>query len=112
MHPDDFVKLGPVTVCIPGIGSVEIEEAHEVTEEDYKREREIHTLLVVTSYKDTMEWVASLRCITYLKITGSWQVAMRFCPNKRIVHLMKHGKNDRVKLKNYKRAWREIKRSR
>jgi hypothetical protein len=42
--------------------------------------------------------------IILLKLIGLWYWAMDNCPNKRIVHLMKYGKNPRVKLKNFRRA--------
>lgn len=44
----------------------------------------------------------------WAKLTGLWQWAYENCPNKRVRHLMQHGKNGRVQWKNFKRAIHEI----
>lgn len=50
----------------------------------------------------------SIDKITMFKLTGLWYWAMYNCPNKKLVKLMKYGKNARVKMKNFKRAIKEI----
>lgn len=37
---------------------------------------------------------------TYYKLLGLWGWVIENCPNKRVVHLMRYGKNDKVKMKN------------
>lgn len=39
-----------------------------------------------------------------LALMGLLDWAYRCCPSKRVRHLLKHGKNERVRYKNYKRA--------
>lgn len=55
---------------------------------------------------DVAEFRGMLRInpIVLLKLIGTWDFAIELCPNKRVVHLMKHHKDDRVKLKNYRHA--------
>ena len=44
--------------------------------------------------------------IGILKIMGLWEWALQNCPNRKVKHLMNHGKSKRVRLKNFKRATR------
>ena len=46
--------------------------------------------------------------IALYKISGLWDWAIDYCPNRRVKHLMKYGKTKRVQLKNFKRAMRLI----
>lgn len=39
------------------------------------------------------------------KMMGIYQWVCDYCPNRRVIHLMKYGKNKRVKIKNLKRAF-------
>ncbi len=50
----------------------------------------------------------TIKKITMFKLSGLWYWVMYNCPNKKLVWLMKHGKNARVKMKNYRRAIEEI----
>lgn len=63
--------------------------------EDYNKDQE----LVVLTKLDT---------IAFLKIFGLWDFALKNCPNRRVAYLMQHGKNKRVKYKNFKHACRLI----
>ena len=54
--------------------------------------------------------------IAMLKIMGVWGWALTECPNRKVKHLMNHGKSKRVRFKNFKRAtqliakkWRRLK---
>ena len=42
--------------------------------------------------------------ITMLKVIGFWDWCLENCPSRKVKHLMKHGKNERVRFKNFKRA--------
>lgn len=54
------------------------------------------------------ELVFTYTKIDILKYIGVWDWAIRNCNDKRIVHLMEHGKTKRVRLKNYSRALNNI----
>lgn len=41
---------------------------------------------------------------TLYKLTGIYKAVINGCPNRRVAHLIKYGKNDRVKHKNFNRA--------
>lgn len=49
-----------------------------------------------------------LNRMVWAKLTGLWDWARYNCPDKRVKHLMKYGKNDRIKWKNFKRAIKMI----
>ena len=42
--------------------------------------------------------------ITMAKICGLWDWLIESCPNRRVVHLMRHSKDRRIVKKNYCRA--------
>lgn len=42
------------------------------------------------------------------KIIGSYDWIINKCPNRRVVHLIKYGKNKRVRNKNFNRALRSM----
>lgn len=44
----------------------------------------------------------------FYKLIGLWDWAIESCPNKRVAHLIKNGKNEKVKNKNFNRAIRII----
>lgn len=52
----------------------------------------------------TLSCSLKINRLMLLKFMGFWQWALDWCPSKRVVHLMKYGKNARVKVKNYDRA--------
>lgn len=60
--------------------------------------------MVQANFKCTVK----LDLITYFKLNGLWNWIRTYCPNKRLTYLMDHGKNSRVRLKNFKRAIREL----
>lgn len=61
-----------------------------------------------TNNYPTLTFTCRVNFIELYKLIGLWDWVMRYCPNKRVVHLMKYGKNDKVKLKNCRRALRLI----
>jgi hypothetical protein len=42
--------------------------------------------------------------IIALKLSGSWDWVIENCPDKRVRHLIKYHKDDRVKMKNWRHA--------
>ena len=41
----------------------------------------------------------------YLKLIGVYDWVLNNCPNKRVVHLARFGRTQRVRNKNFRRAW-------
>lgn len=64
----------------------------------------------VISFKDcfTMTATCKINRYAFYKIIGLYDWAIENCPNKRVVHLMRYGKNDKVKMKNFRRSLRII----
>ncbi len=59
---------------------------------------------------DSSELTVKIKLDTFslCKVFGIWELAYKFCPNRRVKYLMTHGKNRRVQYKNFKRALRLI----
>lgn len=55
-----------------------------------------------------MTFTARINRIAYMKIIGVWDWTIENCPDKRVKHLMKNHKDDRVKYKNFRHATRLI----
>lgn len=64
----------------------------------------------VISFKDsfTMTATCKINRKNFYKVIGLYDWVIENCPNKRVVHLMKYGKNDKVKMKNFRRGIRII----
>ena len=64
----------------------------------------------VISVNDDFTITATCRIsrINLYKFIGLYDWAIKNCPNKRVVHLMKCGKNNKVKMKNFRRSLRII----
>lgn len=45
---------------------------------------------------------------TVAKVIRLYGWVINYCPNRKIVHLIRHGKNKRIRNKNFKRALRII----
>lgn len=39
-----------------------------------------------------------------LMVTGMYKMVIDICPNKKVVHLIKHGRKERIRHKNFNRA--------
>ena len=78
--------------CIP---ELDLSDVH-----DYLNEHKI-----ITNNKfGELTCTFSIPRITWLKFVGIWDYAYTYCPSRRVKHLMVYGKNNRVKLKNYRHA--------
>lgn len=53
---------------------------------------------------DLVEYVPRLNLFSILQISGALDWIIEYCPNRRVTHLMKYGKNDNVRHKNIRRA--------
>lgn len=56
----------------------------------------------------TMTATFEINRMAFYKFIGLYDWAVENCPNKRVAHLMKHGKNNKVKMKNFRRSLRII----
>ena len=74
------------------------------TIEEYVKEN------TVISFKDyfTMTATCKINRMHFYKVIGLYDWAIENCPNKKVVHLMRYGKTDRVKMKNFRRSLRII----
>lgn len=109
MGPDENVKLGP--------GTIHINDTYftgPVTDYDYDDyDEDVMDYLkksAVLNYSDSGELSFTWRLskVIMLKLMGIWDWVTENCPNPRVKHLIKHGKNHRVRYKNFKRAVRLI----
>ena len=52
----------------------------------------------------TFEFVAKVQKDLWLKLLGIYDAIIDLCPNKRVVYLVLHGKNNKIRKKNLHRA--------
>lgn len=57
---------------------------------------------------NSFEFTATIDKWTVYKLLGTWDFVISICPNRRVAHLIKYSKNERIKRKNFKRAIRII----
>lgn len=102
---EDNIKLGPGTVYINGIefvGNVTSYSFDDHMDECVEHIKENTRLVYNESGELTFK--TKVNKINMFKIMGLWDWIRENCPNRRIKHLIKYGKNKRVRLKNLKRA--------
>lgn len=83
-----------------GVPDYDCENAEELIH-DYAKSRMRYD-------EDEFSLTCKISMIVLLKLVGLWQFIHDNCPNKRVKHLMEHGKNNRIKLKNYYHACNDI----
>ena len=103
--PPKNIELGPGKIYIDGaefasVSDATIEFSEEYVDDVYKD----YIRNNITTDFATMTCEIRFTRITFLKLIGFWDIALKYCPNRRLTYLMEHGKNVRVKLKNYDRA--------
>jgi hypothetical protein len=79
--------------------------------EDYREDVETYIKEnVALGISDPCTLVASVKLdrIVLLKVSGLWDWVLKNCPNRRVKYLMRYGKNERVRYKNFKHACRLI----
>ena len=93
-------------VCVGVATGIEIGDFTEdrAAVKDYMR----NNIVIARTNEGVLAGTLRFNLITYLKLCGLWNWIKTYCPNKRLTYLMDHGKNVRVRLKNYRRAAREI----
>lgn len=103
--PPKNITLGPGKIYMDGLEFASISDSTVEFSEDYLEEvnRDYIRKNVITDFA-TMTCYIKVNRIIILKLIGFWDIALKYCPNRRLTYLMEHGKNPRVKLKNYDRA--------
>lgn len=92
---DGTVYVNGVDIAINDIPELDLSDVH-----DYWKDHK--TITHADSGELTL--TCNIPLIILLKLVGIWDYACTYCPSRRVKHLMLHGKNDRVKLKNYRHA--------
>lgn len=103
--PPKNIELGPGKIYIDGCEFASVSDCtFEV--DDYYMDKVNRDYIRNNMIWDTATMACSIKIsrMTILKLTGLWDIALKYCPNRRLTYLMEHGKNTRVKLKNYNRA--------
>lgn len=106
---DKNVEPGVYTLHIDGQSVGKVVASYDF--EDYREDADSYmreNLSLRTT--DSCELVGKIKLDTFslCKVFGIWELAYKFCPNRRVKYLMTHGKNRRVQYKNFKRALRLI----
>lgn len=113
MHPDGCKPtLGTGRIYINGTEFV----GEGITDYDYSTYEEASDEYfknnIVLDLNKSREMSFTATCvfnrIAYLKIIGVWDWVLENCKLGRVKHLMKYGKNERIRWKNFKRAVRDI----
>lgn len=60
----------------------------------------------VTGMEETFEACCSIRKELMLAMFGVRIAVLELCPNKKVVHLARHGRNKKIRKKNFNRAIR------
>ena len=77
-----------------------------VADEDIRDFCEQNTAIVL---KDcVLSAILKIDRMLFYKVIGLYNWVINYCPNRKIVHLIRHGKNKRIRNKNFKRALRII----
>lgn len=56
----------------------------------------------------TVTATCKINRMAFYKFIGLYDWSIENCPNKRVVHLMRYGKNNKVKMKNFRRSLRIV----
>lgn len=83
-------------------------EAFEVEENTVREYAEDQPILITRCSDATFAGTIRVERIALLKLIGCWQFALDTCPDKRVIHLMKNHRDERVRYKNYNRAMKLI----
>lgn len=74
-------------------------------------ERMKNTLQILLNNSPSITYTSKIKFIepfVLYKLTGLYDFVIDNCHNKRVVHLIKNGKNDKIRKKNFNRAIRII----
>lgn len=73
---------------------------HRADLKDYIKENAFATI----DREGALSMTVRFNRISFLKILGIWVWVLENCPNRRVKHLARYGKNEKVRYKNFKRA--------
>lgn len=116
MHPNN-IHYDPKTTFIningceyKGISDFSVEYGSDTYENAVRKSTTVEYPSIPFNNCGEVELTAKVKFnkITFLKLIGLWDWTRKYCPNKRVVHLMNHGKNHKVRYKNFLRALRII----
>lgn len=82
-------------------------ERHEERNEANKYVKK-NTFLMSVDAPSSITIKMKVNRIALYKISGLWDWAIEYCPDRRMRHLIKYGKSKRVQLKNFKRTFKKI----
>lgn len=96
---------------VDGVVISEIPE-FKIDESEASAGPEFTDLKITSSDEQSITFTARPKLTRFqrLKLFGIYNYCLVMCPNKRVVHLMKYGKNERTRYKNTKRAMRILER--
>lgn len=77
----------------------------ECTDEKFDESFEKSTR-VMSMDKSALTFTCKFNWWSFMKLCGMWDWVIKYCPNKRVVHLAKYGRTTRVRHKNFRRACR------
>lgn len=69
---------------------------------------EKNTFLMSVDTPSSITMKMKVNKIASYKISGLWDWAIEYSPDRRMRHLIKYGKSKRVQLKNFKRTFKKI----
>lgn len=103
----DFVQFsnGEMYIHIDGNKVCDIPEFSISFDE---KESMVHDFVMDNFNEATLTCTIKFNWNTLYKLTGFYDWVVNNCPNRRVAHLVKYGKNTRIKKKNFFRAIKEI----
>lgn len=111
--PPKNVSLGPGSIFIEGCefkGIIEGCEFKGISDfnadmsavEEYVKDEV--TKVLYSPGTGTLTTTVRLSKILIMRICGMWDWVIENCPNKRVVHLIRYGKDAKVRWKNFQRG--------
>lgn len=88
------------------IGDMRIDNSNVPEISDYTFDREIVRQYIRSELRK--QWPVRIDFIAIARACGFWEWVIQNCPNRRVVHLMRHSKDRLVVKKNFLRAERLI----
>lgn len=100
--------INPSHGCLYIVGDEETKKIGEVkyVELETTPEDPPEIPIPVTGLEATFEMCCKISKELILAILGFRERVLDICPNKRVVHLAKHGRNKKIRKKNFNRAIR------
>ena len=94
LYIDDTVIEVKGNGCIPDY-TVEKDDIDKIVRDN---------ITISTSDSMNFECTCNIDRFGFYKLIGLYDLVVNYCPNRRVVHLIKYGKTNRVRKKNFRRA--------